>query len=29
MTVDREQLTTAQLGDTLGWDRPMAAVLPR
>jgi hypothetical protein len=29
MTVDREQFTTAQLGDPLGWDRPMAAVLPR
>ncbi len=29
MTVVREQFTAAQLGDTVGWDRPMAAVLPR
>jgi len=29
VTVSREQFITAQLEDTLGWDRPMAAVLPR
>lgn len=28
-TVDRNQFTTARLHDSLGWDRPMAAVLPR